>query len=405
MKERNYKKVYVTNKGEMTIRNGHPWIYESDILKKNSDINNGDIVDIVNIKDKYLGSGFYNDNSKIKVRILSRNANDIFDKDFFKRRIIYALEYRMAVMAESELNSFRLIYGEADELPGLTVDKFNDILSVQILSLGIEKRRDIILPLLYEVMKEFNFHIKGIYLRNDVDIRLKEGLKEEKGWYPLNNHIPEIKETIINENGIKYYVDFINGQKTGFFLDQKYNRLLVRNIAKDKCVLDCCTHTGSFAMNAYLGGAKEVIATDISKKALDDAKRNFKLNNMNISTIESDVFELLEKICKEKKKYDMIILDPPPFTKSRKTITKALLGYQKLNYLAMKALPRGGFLVTASCSHFATKELFLEAIYKASIKANVKLKQVTYCGASYDHPVLIGVNETEYLKFYIFQII
>jgi len=395
------KKVYVTKKAEETIKNAHPWVYSGEIAKKDEGINNGDIIDVYSLKDSFLGSAFYNDNSKIILRMISRNANDKFDRDFFKRRIEYAINYRMMIM--NNMDAVRLIYGEADELPGLTVDKFHDILSVQILSLGIDKRRDMILPLLKEVLEERNFKIKGIYLRNDVDIRLKEGLIEEKKWFLKDDDVKD--EVIIEENNLKYYVDFINGQKTGYFLDQKNNRLIVSMISKDKTVLDCCTHTGSFAMNAKMGGAKRVVASDISSKALMDAKRNFLLNNLEIETIESDVFDLLEKISKEKKKeFDMIILDPPPFTKSRKTIDKALKGYEELNYLAMKALPRGGILVSASCSHFATKDLFLKAIHKASIKADVKLKQVISLGASPDHPVLIGVDETEYLKFFIFQV-
>ena len=336
------------------------------------------------------------------MRLLSRNTNDKFDKSFFKRRIEYALKYRIMVM--KDLNSFRVIYGESDELPGLTVDKFNDILVVQILSLGIDIRRDMILDALYEVMVENHFQVSGIYLRCDVDIRIKEGLQEEKGWYEKIPH-PDKTTVEIIENGIKYFVDFENGQKTGFFLDQKYNRLKVREISKEKTVLDCCTHTGSFAMNAYLGGAKEVVATDISDKALFDAQTNFNLNGMNIKTIQADIFELLRELNNKKnKKYDMIILDPPAFTKSRKTIDSALRGYEELNYLALSIIPRGGILVTASCSHFASNELFKEAIRRASVRAGVHLKEIIYSSASPDHPILLGVNETEYLKFYIFQV-
>ena len=405
MRTRDFKKIYITKKGENSILLGHPWVYEGEIVKEDSSINNGDIVDITNDKDKYLGSGFYNNNSKIVVRLLSRNANDTFDEDFFRRRISYAIDYRLTVM-EDELNAFRVIFGEADELPGVTVDKFNDILVVQILSLGIEVRKDMILKLLYEEMNKRGFNIKGIYIRNDVDIREKEGLEEYKGWYDLGIEIPKETKTVIVENGIKYIVDFENGQKTGFFLDQKFNRLAIRKIAKGRNVLDCCTHTGSFAMNAYRGGAKSVTAMDISDKALEDAKENFKLNDMNIDTICGDVFDVLKELSDSKsKKYDFIILDPPAFTKSRKTIDKALKGYQEINYLALKSIPRGGYFATASCSHFATPELFLNAIYKASIDAGVKLKQVSYTGAAFDHPVLLGVEETRYLKFYIFQVI
>ena len=403
MQSRNFNKVTISSKGEKAILNGHPWIYDGEVLSKD-EITNGEIVDVVNTKGKYLGSGFYNDNSKIIVRLISRNANDIFDSEFFRRRIRYAILYRLTVM-QDELNAFRVIYGEADELPGLTVDKFNDILVVQILSLGIEVRKDMVLKLLYEEMTDCGFSISGIYIRNDVDIREKEGLEEYKGWYDLGFSHPFSTKTEIVENGIKYIVDFENGQKTGFFLDQKYNRLAIRKIAKGRKVLDCCTHTGSFAMNAYLGGAKAVTAVDISEKALDDSLKNFELNNMNISTRCGDIFDILKELSlANKKEYDFIILDPPAFTKSRKKLDNALNGYQEINYLAMKALPRGGYLATASCSHFATPELFLKAIYKASLDAGVRLKQISFSEASYDHPVLIGVEETRYLKFYIFQV-
>lgn len=402
---RDFKKVYVNEKAENSLKNGHPWVYNGEIVSIDEGIENGDLVDIISSKMKYLGTAFYNSNSKITLRLLSRNTNDTFDEDFFKRRISYALNYRIMLMKDN-MNAARIIYGEADELPGLTVDKFNDILVVQILSLGIEKRRDLILKTLFNIMNEQGFNIQGIYLRNDVDIREKEGLKEEKKWYNLGIPIPDKIETIIEENGIKYYVDFINGQKTGFFLDQKYNRLLVKDIAKNHCVLDCCTHTGSFAMNAYLGGAKKVVALDISSKALSDAKRNFALNDMEIDTIESDIFAYLEELSKNKvKEYDMIILDPPPFTKSRKTIDKAIRGYQEINYLAMKALPRGGILVTASCSHFVSHENFQKLLHNASLRAGVSLKQIAARGASFDHPILLGVEETDYLKFYIFQVV
>ncbi len=395
---REFKCVYLNKNGEERVLRLHPWIYGSDIDKIDNGINNGDIVDIKSSKNKYLGSGFYNNNSKITVRLISRNTNDKFDKDFFKRRITYALEYRLTVM--SDMNAFRLIYGESDGLPGLTVDIFNDIAVCQILSLGIELRKEMILDSIKEVLSEHNIKIKGIYLRNDVDIRVKEGLDTYKGWY--QEELP-ITETIITENGLKYYVDFINGQKTGYFLDQKLNRLQLRKICYNKNVLDCCTHTGSFAMNAKMGGAKKVIALDISEKALNDAKRNFKLNKLDIDTVCDDLFNYLKVI--KKGEYDVIILDPPAFTKSRDTINSALRGYQEINYLAMKALRLGGFLVTASCSHFATADKFLEAIHKASIMAGVELKQVGFYGPSPDHPEIIGIPETNYLKFYIFQII
>lgn len=401
MKAREYKKVYITLKGEKALLTGHPWVYEGEITKCDESIKNGDLVDITNNKDKYLGTGFYNNNSKITVRIISRNANDLFDYDFFKRRIKYAYEMRKTAL--NDLNSFRVIFGEADFLPGLTVDKFNNILVVQTLSLGIEMRKDQIFKALYEVLTEDGLEIIGIYERNDVKIRELEGLTEYKGWYDIGLPIPDTKTTII-ENNLKYLVDFENGQKTGFFLDQKYNRLMVRQIAKNKKVLDCCTHTGSFAMNAALGGASNVTALDVSEKAIDDAKANFELNNLKIDTVCSDVFEYLKSL-EHKSEYDFIILDPPAFTKSRKTINTALKGYQELNYLGMKALPRGGYLATASCSHFASEELFKEAIRRAAKDAGVSLKQIYVSGPAPDHPELWNVPETKYLKFFIFQVV
>lgn len=404
MNKRKYKNVVITKKGENSILRGHPWIYNGEIIKQEV-VNNGELVDVTNEKGSYLGTGFYNNNSKITVRLISRNANDTFDEDFFKRRIRYAWDYRKQVMAK-DLNCCRIIFGEADGMPGLTVDKFNDIIVVQILSLGIEVRKDIILHSLLEVMKEDKIDIKGIYERNDVPIRKLEGMEENKGWYNYGSKIPDKTTTEIVENDIKYIVDFENGQKTGFFLDQKYNRLAVKDICHGLTVLDCCTHTGSFAMNAYLGGAKRVVALDVSAKALEDAKKNFALNNMNIETKCGDMFEVLEEMVQSKQKeYDLIILDPPAFTKNRSTIGSAMKGYEELNYLAMKALKRGGYLVTASCSHFASQELFREAIFKAALKANVNLKEIMSSGASFDHPVLWGVGETEYLHFIMMQVI
>ncbi len=397
MKMRLYKKVVITPKAEKSLLLGHPWIYREEIISQD-EIENGELVDVLSSKEKYLGTGFYNNNSKITVRLLSRNTNDLFDYDFFKRRVQYA--YLLRKQTIHDLNCFRLIYGEADGFPGLTVDKFNDVLVAQVLSLGIDVRKDMIFKALIEVLQEDNIMIRGIYERNDVEVRKLEGLEEYKGWYKTEGDTT----TIIQENGIKYFVDFQDGQKTGFFLDQKYNRLKVRELTKNKTVLDCCTHTGSFAMNAYLGGVKKVVALDVSEKALDDSRKNFQLNDMKIETICSDVFDYLKSI-EGKKLYDFIILDPPAFTKSRKTIKQALKGYEELNYLGMKALPRGGFLVTASCSHFATEELFKEAIFKASLRANVSLKQIYGAGPGPDHPELIGVPETKYLKFFIFQVI
>ena len=401
--KRIYKEVYVSKKGERHLLSGHPWTYESDITSTSPMILNGELVDIKSPKGKYLGTGFYNANSKIRVRLLSRNGNDRFDGSFFYRRIQYAYEYRSSVF-EQLPDAFRLVYGESDGLPGLTVDVFHDVVVTQTLSMGTELRKKMIFDAIVKVLQESGKTIRGIYERNDVKIREKEGLEENTGWYFLNGSSDTTVQ--IEENGIFYHVDFANGQKTGFFLDQKENRMRIRAIAHDKTVLDCCTHTGSFAMNAMQGGCKKVTALDVSEKALDTARQNFALNHMSIDTICADCFEYLESLTKKKEKpYDFIILDPPAFTKSHSTIGNALKGYCELNYLAMKALPRGGFLATASCSALASEEAFKNAIYEASLKAGVTLKQVSATGPSPDHPETIGIPETKYLKFFIFQII
>lgn len=403
--EREYVKVTIDEKGRKQQEDGHPWVYDNEIVNIDGKYENGDIVDVLSQKGKYLGSGFINDKSKITIRIISRNANDKFDEEFFERRIRYAWDYRKTVMGE-DISCCRIIFGEADEFPGLTIDRFNDILVAQVLSLGIEKRKDIIFNLVYKILKEDGQNIVGIYERNDVEIRKLEGLEEYKGYYSLNGvKKPEYTITEIVENGIKYKVDVENGQKTGFFLDQKYNRLAISKIAKGKRVLDCFTHTGSFALNAAKGGAEHVHAVDISEIATKMASENAKLNNLqdNMSFETINVFDLLPNI--KNNEYDFIILDPPAFTKSRKTIENAKKGYKQINYRAMKALPRGGYLATCSCSHFMSEENFIKMLKDAAKDAGVRLRQIEKRQQSPDHPILLNVNETDYLKFFIFQII
>ena len=401
---RNYTQVIITNKGKKHLETGHPWVFEGEVIEVKGDYINGDIVDVLSLDNKYLGSGFINSNSKIRVRIISTNANDIFDESFFERRLRYAYQYRKTVMG-NDINNCRLIFGEADQLPGLTIDRFNDILVAQSLSLGIDKQKDIIYNLMYKILKEDNQNIIGLYERNDVAIRKLEGLEEYKGYYKLKDlDIPNRTNTIIIENDIKYNVDVENGQKTGYFLDQKYNRLAVSRISKDKKVLDCFTHTGSFALNAYKGGASSVRAIDISENAINMAKKNAELNNIKDITFEVvDAFDYLEKL--KVGEYDLIILDPPAFTKSSKTIHNATIGYEKINYYAIKALGRGGYLATCSCSHFMDNEKFVDMLKSVARKANVNLKQIEVRQQSMDHPILWNVKETDYLKFYIFQII
>ena len=403
--EREYTKVIIDKKGQKQQEDGHPWVYDNEVIQIDGKYENGDIVDVISEKGKYLGSGFINNNSKIMVRIVSRNANDIFDDKFFERRLKYAWEYRKTVM-QDDIKCCRIIFGEADEFPGLTVDRFNDILVAQVLSLGIEKRKDMIFNLLYKILVEDGQNIAGIYERNDVEIRKLEGLTEYKGYFDLRGvKRPDYTVTEIIENGIKYKVDVENGQKTGFFLDQKYNRLAISKIAKGKNVLDCFTHTGSFALNAAKGGAKHVHAVDISSLAIDMAKENAASNGLdNIISFETtDVFDLLPNI--KNNEYDFIILDPPAFTKSRKTVENAKRGYKQINYRAMKALPRGGYLATCSCSHFMDEDKFVKMLKEAAKEANVRLRQIEKRQQAPDHPILLNVNETDYLKFFIFQIV
>lgn len=403
--QREYISISVTKKAEEAIISGHPWVYFDEILNE-PPIENGAIVDIISEKGSYLGSGIYSYNSKIRVRILSRNINDKFDESFFKRRVKYAIDYRYTVMG-GDLSNCRLIFGEADGLPGLTVDKFNNIIVTQTLSYGIETRKEIIFNSIFEVLSDYGEKIDGIYERNDVAIRKLEGLEENKRWYYRSDNWDENNNiTYIKENDIEYEVDFFNGQKTGFFLDQKLNRAAVARISKGKKVLDCFTHTGSFALNAAYGGAEKVTAVDISQHAIDTAKRNAFRNNLEskMEFIVDDVFDLLTNTIK-KNEYDFIILDPPAFTKSRKTVQNAKRGYGEINYRAMKLLPRGGYLATCSCSHFMEDKLFVKMLKESAANAQVQLKQIEAKQQSPDHPILWNVPETDYLKFYIFQVI
>lgn len=403
---RNYKKVYISEKCKKRISGGHPWIYDNEITKTDALPENGEIVDVLTEKEKYVGSGLFNMNSKIRIRLISRNANDTFDDNFWKRRVKYAVDYRKTVLSEDEFRACRLIFGEADELPGLTVDRFENLLSVQILSLGIEMRKDIILNAIREYLKSLGVNIDGIYLRNDVKIRELEGMKEEKSWYFRNNEISP--KTIITENNIKYNVDIENGQKTGFFLDQKRNRRAASSICEGMNVLDLCTHTGSFALNCAKSGASHVTAVDVSESAIEMAKENAVLNNLSdkIDFVVCDVFDYLKNnLISREKKFDYIILDPPAFTKSRNTLDNAKKGYLEVNTLALRNLSRGGYFATCSCSHFMTEKLFFDMLCEASAKANVTLKQIEFRTQCADHPIMLNVPETNYLKFFMFQVV
>ena len=376
MKERAYP-VYTVNKhAEGLLVGGHPWVYENDILHApDTEPENGALADVVSPKGAYLGTGFVSLHSKIRVRLISRNANDIF--------------------------------GEADQFPGLTVDRFHDILVTQTLSVGMEKLKPVLFPLLAEVLRADGQTIAGIYERNDEALRAKEGLEQNKGWFELPGEThPASTQTEICENGVFYHVDFENGQKTGFFLDQKYNRRAVARLAAGHTVLDCFTHTGSFALNAAKGGAARVTAADISADAIAMAKRSAERNGLdNVDFLCEDTFALLPRLEKEGHPYDFIILDPPAFTKARRTVDNAMRGYKEINYRAMKLLPRGGYLATASCSHFATEELFIKMLKAAAKDAHRQLRQIEVKQQAPDHPILWGVPETNYLKFFLFQVI
>ena len=401
--DRPYPFVTIDARGAKRAQQGHPWVFDNEITAQEGTLEDGALCDVRSPKGRYLGTGTYNSHSKIRVRLLSQNANDRFDQAFFARRAQYAWDYRKTVMGR-DADSCRVIFGEADRFPGLTVDKFGDILVTQTLCLGTELRKDWIFPALVQAIEAGGEHIRGIYERNDVKIRELEGMEQNKGWYPLEGKpLPESTKTEIVENGIRYLVDFENGQKTGFFLDQKYNRAAAARIAPGRAVLDCFTHTGSFGLNCAKAGAKRVHSVDVSETAIACAKENAARNGLSVEYEVANVFDLLPSLTPGE--YDYIILDPPAFTKSGKTVKNAERGYKEINYRAMKALPRGGYLATCSCSHFMTDALFRKMLQSAASDAQVELRLVEARAQGPDHPVLWNVPETDYLKFYIFQVV
>ena len=407
--ERNYPAVTVTEKAERALRGGHPWVFGDEVLALEGAPENGGIVDVRSRKGRWLGAGFYNDVSKIRVRLLSRNPNDRFDEAFWARRLSYALDYRRAVMGEDFFSDCRLVFGEADQLPGLTVDRFGDVLVTQALCLGLERRKELLFPLLVRLLAERGAPVRAVYERNDVAIREKEGLAQGKGFFAargletgLDGHVT------ISENGVLYDVDYVDGQKTGFFLDQKLNRRAAARLAPGRRVLDCFTHTGSFALNAAKAGAEHVTAVDVSADAIALARANCARNGLEdrMDFVTADVFDLLTRMAAERRRdYDFIILDPPAFTKSSATVKSAFRGYKEINLKAMKLLPRGGYLATCSCSHFMTEPLFKRMLHDAAADAAVSLRQIEARQQSPDHPILWGVPETNYLKFYLFQVV
>lgn len=406
---RPYAKLTITKKGERAARSGHPWVYGEEVTHVEGTYQTGDIVDVYSDKDRYLGTGFANDISKIRVRIVSRNANDRFDEAFWQRRVKYALDYRKTVMGDKDFACCRLIFGDADDMPGLTVDRYNDVLVAQTLCYGMDQVKPVIFKALVDELAAMGVTIRGIYERNDVKVRKLDGMEEYKGWYEAD-FLPQPGSvlTTIDENGILYDVDVENGQKTGFFLDQKYNRLAVAKIAAGKHVLDCFTHTGAFALNAAKGGAASVTAVDISQEAVDMTNENIRRNGLEaiVTAKQANVFDLLTDLAEHKcHDYDFIILDPPAFTKSGHTVRNAIRGYKEINLKAMKLLPRGGYLATCSCSHFMRDDLFRQMLHDAAKDAGVRLRQIEGRQQSPDHPLLWNVPETNYLKFYLFQVV
>lgn len=388
-------------KGEgRTLKAGGMWVYDNEIASTMGEIVDGGLVEVHDFDGYFMGIGYINRRSKITVRMMSRRTREI-DRAFIEQRVRACVDYRKHTV---DMSSCRLIFGEADFLPGIVIDKFSDVLVVESLALGIDRFKPLIVELLKQVLKEEGMPIRGVYERSDAKVRLQEGMERFKGF------IGEEFDTKVSivENGVKYMVDVKDGQKTGFFLDQKYNRAAIRPMCKDAKVLDCFTHTGSFALNAGMAGAKSVLGVDASELGVAQATENAALNGLSdrVSFICEDVFELLPRLEKEGELFDVVILDPPAFTKSRNSIKNAVKGYREINLRAMKLVKNGGYLATCSCSYFMNPELFSKTIGEAAANVHKRLRQIEYKTQSPDHPILWSRDEESlYLKFYIFQIV
>ena len=394
------KAVVVLKKGEgRSLKSGGLWVFDNEIAQVKGEYINGGLVEVQDFDGYCMGTGFINENSKIRVRMMSRIKGQEIDEAFLRLRLQEAWEYRKKTV---DTACCRVVFGEADFLPGIVIDKFADVLVVQSLALGIDQMKLTIVKLLKEILAEDGITIRGVYERSDAKVRLQEGMERIKGF--IGDEFDT--NVIIEENGVKYYVDVEEGQKTGFFLDQKYNRLAIQRLCKDAKVLDCFTHTGSFALNAGLGGAKEVIGVDASELGVEQATMNAKLNGLQkvVRFQCEDVFELLPRLEEQGEKFDVIILDPPAFTKSRNSVKNAIKGYREINLRAMKLIKDGGYLATCSCSHFMTPELFTETVGQAARNVRKRLRQVEYRTQAPDHPILWAADESYYLKFYIFQV-
>lgn len=387
-------------KGEgRSLKAGSAWIYDNEIDHVTGDFENGDLVFVEDFDGYPLGWGFINTNSKITIRMMSRKKDAVIDEDFIEMRVRNAWEYRKTTV---DTSSCRIIFGEADFLPGIVIDKFSDVLVVESLALGIDRFKPLILEKLKKVLAEDNIQIRGIYERSDAKVRLQEGMERYKGFIgePFDTKVEII------ENGVRYFVDVADGQKTGFFLDQKYNRLAIQRLCPGKKVLDCFTHTGSFALNAGIAGASSVLGVDASELGVAQARENAELNGLSdrVSFVCADVFDLLPELEKKGEQFDVVILDPPAFTKSRSSIKNAVKGYREINLRGLKLVKDGGYLATCSCSHFMSPELFTKTIREAAAGVHKRLRQVEYRTQAADHPILWSADESYYLKFYIFQV-
>jgi len=396
--------IVTLKKGEgRTIKAGGAWIFDNEIDSVMGTFENGDIVIVHDFDGYMMGRGFINTNSKIRVRMMTRDKEQLIDDDFIRMRVRNAWEYRKSVLLQQDLNCCRVIFGEADFLPGLVIDKYDDVLVVESLALGIDRFKLKIVDFLKEMLVADGFSVRGVYERSDAAVRKKEGLAPYKGF--IGDEFDTNVEII--ENGVHYMVDVVNGQKTGFFLDQKYNRLSIQRLCKGKRVLDCFTHMGTFALNAGLGGAAEVTGLDISEFAVSQATANAKLNGLD-STVkfkQANVLDELPKLAEAGEKYDVVILDPPAFTKSREATKNAMKGYREINMKGLKLVKDGGYLATCSCSHFMTQDLFIKVIGQAAKAAHKRLRQVEFRTQAPDHPILWAADESYYLKFLTFQVV
>lgn len=395
-----YQATVTLKKGEgRTLKAGGMWVYDNEIDSVKGDFENGDVVEIHDFDGYCMGCGYINTNSKITVRLLSRKKDAVIDAAFMERRVRDAWEYRRQTI---DTSSCRLIFGEADFLPGIVVDKFSDVLVVESLALGIDRWKLVIVEALRKVLAEDGISVRGVYERSDAKVRLQEGMERSKGFIgePFDTRVE------ILENGVRYIVDVEDGQKTGFFLDQKNNRAAIQRLCKGKRVLDCFTHTGSFALNAGIAGAASVLGVDASQLAVNQAEENARLNGLEdrVKFRCADVFELLPELEEQGERYDVVILDPPAFTKSRNSVKNAVKGYREINLRGMKLVRDGGFLATCSCSHFMEPELFAKTVREAAAGAHKRLRQVEFRTQAPDHPILWAADQSYYLKFYIFQV-